>query len=144
MGIVAESFVKAKGSEAFIHREHGTGGEIKAYADDAVCIDPCFFYHLTHRFSEGIYMVTGVLISTVFFIGIAKSEILFFHYAIGKGTFGNGKLCTVIAIDKDGSCGKCAEIDTLIEKKTSLLEEMEALKKSTIFEYVTGKKEVAI
>ncbi len=37
---------------------------------------------------------------------------------------------------------KCAEIDTLIEKKTSLLEEMEALKKSIIFEYVTGKKEV--
>ena len=37
---------------------------------------------------------------------------------------------------------KCAEIDTLIEKKTALLEEMEALKKSTIFEYVTGKKKV--
>lgn len=37
---------------------------------------------------------------------------------------------------------KCAKIDTLIEKKTALLEEMEALKKSTIFEYVTGKKEV--
>ena len=37
---------------------------------------------------------------------------------------------------------KCAEIDTLIEKKTALLEEMEALKKSIIFEYVTGKKEV--
>ena len=36
----------------------------------------------------------------------------------------------------------CAEIDTLIEKKTALLEEMEALKKSIIFEYVTGKKEV--
>jgi type I restriction enzyme S subunit len=37
---------------------------------------------------------------------------------------------------------RCAEIDTLIEKKTALLEEMEALKKSIIFEYVTGKKEV--
>ena len=43
----------------------------------------------------------------------------------------------VLYLDK-----KCAEIDTLIEKKTALLEEMEALKKSTIFEYVTGKKEV--
>lgn len=39
---------------------------------------------------------------------------------------------------------KCAEIDTLIEKKTALLEEMETYKKSLIFEYVTGKKEVAI
>ena len=37
---------------------------------------------------------------------------------------------------------KCAEIDTLIEKKTSLLEEMETYKKSLIFDYVTGKKEV--
>ena len=37
---------------------------------------------------------------------------------------------------------KCGEIDALIEKKTSLLKEMEALKKSIIFEYVTGKKEV--
>ena len=39
---------------------------------------------------------------------------------------------------------KCSEIDALIEKKTALLEEMENLKKSIIFEYVTGKKEVAI
>lgn len=37
---------------------------------------------------------------------------------------------------------KCAEIDTLIAKKTALLEEMEAYKKSVIYEYVTGKKEV--
>ena len=37
---------------------------------------------------------------------------------------------------------KCAEIDTLIEKKTALLAEMETYKKSVIYEYVTGKKEV--
>lgn len=37
---------------------------------------------------------------------------------------------------------KCAEIDTLIAKKTALLEEMENYKKSVIYEYVTGKKEV--
>lgn len=37
---------------------------------------------------------------------------------------------------------KCAEIDTLISKKTALLEEMEQYKKSVIYEYVTGKKEV--
>lgn len=36
---------------------------------------------------------------------------------------------------------KCAEIDTLIEKKTALLAEMENYKKSVIYEYVTGKKE---
>lgn len=37
---------------------------------------------------------------------------------------------------------KCAEIDTLIAKKTTLLEEMENYKKSVIYEYVTGKKAV--
>lgn len=37
---------------------------------------------------------------------------------------------------------KCTEIDTLIAKKTALLEEMETYKKSVIYEYVTGKKEI--
>lgn len=37
---------------------------------------------------------------------------------------------------------KCAEIDTLISKKVALLEELENYKKSLIYEYVTGKKEV--
>lgn len=37
---------------------------------------------------------------------------------------------------------KCAKIDSLIAKKTTLLEEMEAYKRSVIYEYVTGKKEV--
>lgn len=37
---------------------------------------------------------------------------------------------------------KCAEMDTLIARKTALLEEMESYKKSVIYEYVTGKKEV--
>lgn len=37
---------------------------------------------------------------------------------------------------------KCAEIDKLIADKTRLLEEMESYKKSVIYEYVTGKKQV--
>lgn len=37
---------------------------------------------------------------------------------------------------------KCAEMDTLISRKTALLAEMETYKKSVIYEYVTGKKEV--
>ena len=36
---------------------------------------------------------------------------------------------------------KCAEIDTLIAKKETFLTELEAYKKSMIYEYVTGKKE---
>lgn len=37
---------------------------------------------------------------------------------------------------------KCATIDTLIAKKEHLITELEAYKKSLIYEYVTGKKEV--
>ena len=37
---------------------------------------------------------------------------------------------------------KCAEIEKIIAGKTHLLEELESYKKSVIYEYVTGKKEV--
>ena len=37
---------------------------------------------------------------------------------------------------------KCAALDTLITKKIALLTELETYKKSLIYEYVTGKKEV--
>ena len=37
---------------------------------------------------------------------------------------------------------KCGEIDALVAKKEAFVEEMEAYKKSLIYEYVTGKKEV--
>lgn len=37
---------------------------------------------------------------------------------------------------------KCSEIDKLISSKTTLLEEMETYKKSVIYDYTTGKKEV--
>lgn len=37
---------------------------------------------------------------------------------------------------------KCSEIDKLIAKKEQLLTELESYKKSVIYEYVTGKKEV--
>lgn len=37
---------------------------------------------------------------------------------------------------------KCAMMNTLIEQKTRLLDELETYKKSLIYEYVTGKKEV--
>lgn len=37
---------------------------------------------------------------------------------------------------------KCAKIDTLISKKEQLISELESYKKSLIYEYVTGKKEV--
>ena len=37
---------------------------------------------------------------------------------------------------------KCSEIDTLIAKKEQIVTELESYKKSLIYEYVTGKKEV--
>ena len=37
---------------------------------------------------------------------------------------------------------KCSEIDSLIKSKEKLIEELTAYRKSLIYEYVTGKKEV--
>ena len=37
---------------------------------------------------------------------------------------------------------KCAEIDSIIAEKKQQIETIEEYKKSLIFEYVTGKKEV--
>ena len=37
---------------------------------------------------------------------------------------------------------KCQEIDKIIYRKQQLITELEACKKSLIYEYVTGKKEV--
>ena len=37
---------------------------------------------------------------------------------------------------------KCSEIDRVIEKKEQLIAELESYKKSLIYEYLTGKKEV--
>ena len=39
---------------------------------------------------------------------------------------------------------KTAAIDSLIQKKEQLISELEAYKKSLIYEYVTGKKEVPV
>ena len=39
---------------------------------------------------------------------------------------------------------KTAAIDSLIQKKEQLITELEAYKKSLIYEYVTGKKEVPV
>lgn len=38
--------------------------------------------------------------------------------------------------------GECSHIDNLIEKKEQIITEMQSYKKSLIYEYVTGKKEV--
>ena len=37
---------------------------------------------------------------------------------------------------------KCARIDSIIQKKQELLTNLDTYKKSLIYEYVTGKKEV--
>ena len=38
---------------------------------------------------------------------------------------------------------KCNELDRLINNKQKVIEELQSYKKSLIYEYVTGKKEVA-
>lgn len=79
-------------------------------------------------------------------------------YGLGQGVSGLGRwrlqadkfLNFVIAVPPteeqieiaDYLDKKCAEIDILISKKQQFLTELETYKKSLIYEYVTGKKEV--
>lgn len=94
-----------------------------------------------------------------------NANIIFYYYVMSAFTeifelFGSGTTFKEISFDSFASfyipCPnieeqkeiadyldkKCAEIDTLIAKKTALLAEMESYKKSVIYECVTGKKEV--
>ena len=44
--------------------------------------------------------------------------------------------------EKENIYDKCADIDALVAKKQQYLTEIENYKKSLIYEYVTGKKEI--
>lgn len=79
-------------------------------------------------------------------------------YGLGQGVSGLGRwrlqadkflnfLITVPPITEQQEIAnyldkKCTEIDTLIAKKEQIVSELESYKKSLIYEYVTGKKEV--
>lgn len=87
-----------------------------------------------------------ILNSSVFSYYLAS----FFTATINQLTannFGNMKVpfCSNLEEQKgiiDFLDAKCAEIDRIIEKKEQLIEELGSYKKSLIYEYVTGKKEV--
>ena len=68
-----------------------------------------------------------------------KNEIEQRYIQLGKAVYNSYKTDENISEFVES---KCAEIDAVIEQKTHLLEEMESYKKSVIYEYVTGKKEV--
>ena len=59
-----------------------------------------------------------------------------FGFEMGKDAAG----CR--ALNRNYYCRRCASIDALIAKKQQYLIEIENYKKSLIYEYVTGKKEV--
>ncbi len=80
------------------------------------------------------------------------------YYGLGQGVSGLGRwrlpakqfldfLITVPPIEEQNEIvdyldNQCAEINALIQKKEQFLAELETYKKSHIYEYVTGKKEV--
>ena len=66
---------------------------------------------------------------------LSIEEIRTFRIILPKSFEEQKEICSYLDI-------KCAEIDTLISKKEQLITELEAYKKSLIYEYVTGKKEV--
>ena len=82
------------------------------------------------------------------------------YYGLGQGVSGLGRwrlpakqfldfLITVPPIEEQNEIvdyldNQCAEINALIQKKEQFLAELETYKKSLIYEYVTGKKEVPV
>ena len=68
-----------------------------------------------------------------------EGRIPFYHFDVYR-------ICDIDEMEEiaDYLDEKCAALDTLIAKKTALLTELETYKKSLIYEYVTGKKEVPV
>ena len=120
--------------KAFIYKkEYGkaafAGYLIKASTNELLCSDYLFYYTQSSIYEEWKKQI---------FIQATIQN-------IGADRFSN--LIVVVPQNEQQEIveyldRKCAEIDTLISKKEQLITELEAYKKSLIYEYVTGKKEV--
>lgn len=91
-----------------------------------------YYYYLLHTFDieKGFYgMGAGVR------QGLNWSEVRNLMLITPNSVEEQKEICSYL--DK-----KCSEIDTLVSKKEQLITELETYKKSLIYEYVTGKKEV--
>lgn len=102
------------------------------YPLETDCVSKFVVYSiLSHGFESQVGLVTG---NRVKMPKINKNEL-----AAIKVTFPPlDEQCEIADyLDK-----KCAAIDTLISKKQQFIDELTAYKKSLIYEYVTGKKEV--
>lgn len=92
----------------------------------------------------------------LYFMQMCYSNRIF--YGLGQGVSGMGRwrlqadkflnfLIPVPPLDEQSEIAdyldsKCSEMDKLIEKNEAFVEELENYKKSLVYEYVTGKKEV--
>ena len=108
-----------------------------AYFPDSVlgiipkkCIDVYLYYILKSMKQE---FVNNAIISTQLNLNIERTKEMFIPYSRDLD-----EQKEIIDYLDD----KCTEIDTLISKKEQLISELESYKKSLIYEYVTGKKEV--
>lgn len=92
---------------------------------------PKYLYYYLHSFdiSKGFYGMGAGVRQGLNWEGIKRLEIL------SPSIDEQQEIANYLDI-------KCIEIDKLIEDKTKLLSELEDYKKSVIYEYVTGKKEV--
>lgn len=125
-GTVGKAFIYKKeyGKSAF------AGYLIKASVNDTLDADYLFYYTQSSLYEEWKKQI--FVQATIQNIGADRYN----NLPIVLPPIGEQKEI-VIYLDN-----KCAEIDALIAKKTTLLTELETYKKSLIYEYVTGKKEV--
>ena len=103
-----------------------------------------------------VHFLNNINVKFVFY-WLVSSGIRFYYASLAVGTSSSmqnisqdqfyNAFCTIPSYTEQEKIAayldqKCAEIDTLIAKKEAFLTELETYKKSMIYEYVTGKKEV--
>lgn len=127
--------------------EGGSVGVSSIYKDEA---EPCYIQNAVHR-ARGkngnknimlYYWMT--LIITGGYMDLICNKATIAHYT--KEKLENTPFLSIPILEQqqisDYLDKKCSEIDSLISQKETLLTDLEAYKKSLIFECVTGKREV--
>lgn len=108
-----------------------SGNSLKITLNQALILNSIFVYELGTAKSQGGYV--GLYNETA-------------QPALSLSSLNSFKLVVAPMVEQQEIANyldeKCAALDTLIAKKTALLTELETYKKSLIYEYVTGKKEV--
>ena len=138
-----ESFKRAPAQSTLLCIEGGSAGKKIAYTNREVCfVNKLCCFHSNTCYNEYVYYY---LMSSTF-TQLFNSHISGLIGGVSVMTLKNFKIILPSPDEQREIANyldeKTAAIDSLVAKKNQLVTELERLKKSLIFEYVTGKKEV--